>query len=216
MAHKAICFDLDGTLLDTLADIGGCMNTTLEQFGFPVHSLERYKIFVGDGMENLARRALPEGQHTDARVTECVAGMRNQYGKRWKETTRPYEGVTEMLDALTARGIKLTVLSNKPDDFSKVIVKEFFGDWKFEAVFGARLNVPKKPDPAGAFEIAALLELPPEDFLYMGDTNTDMWTAKAAGMYALGALWGFRPAQEMQDAGAMALLKHPSEVINFI
>ena len=127
--------------------------------------------------------------------------------------TRPYEGVPALLDALTARGTPMAVLSNKPHDSTLAVVASFLARWHFAAVFGAREAIPVKPDPAGALEIAGLLGLPPADIAYLGDTNTDMQTATAAGMFPVGALWGFRTADELLENGARALLETPLELL---
>jgi phosphoglycolate phosphatase len=216
MKFNAVLFDLDGTLLDTLEDLADSMNNVLNRFGFPGHAVEAYKYFVGDGMENLARRALPENHRDEATVARCVAAMREEYGTRWAEKTHPYQGIPELLDALTARGIKMAVLSNKPDDFTKVIVTRLLPHWRFELVVGARPSMPKKPDPAAAVELAERLGIPPRGFLYLGDTNTDMQTAGAAGMYPVGVLWGFRTADELTASGAKVLIEHPTDLLELL
>lgn len=216
MKFDAAVFDLDGTLLDSLDDISDCMNAALTAQGFPTHPKEKYKYFVGDGMDILAQRVLPEGTATEERIHQCVQLMRKEYHVRWKDKSRPYPGVPELLNAMQERGIKLTVLSNKPDDFSKLVVKEIFGAWPWAIVFGARANVAKKPDPAGAIEITKILNLDPARCVYFGDTNTDMFTARGAGMYALGCTWGFRPAKELTDAGAHALIDAPLDALKYL
>jgi phosphoglycolate phosphatase len=212
MKLKAVLFDLDGTLLDTLEDLGEAMNQVLRNLGFPVHELQAYKYFVGDGVEMLIRRALPKKSLTEELVQQCLQAYREEYRKRWDLKTRPYDGVPEMLDALTEKGLPLAILSNKPDDFSKLVVSKLLAKWRFRVVFGVRPSVPKKPDPAAAFEIAALLAIPPSQFLYLGDTGTDMKTAVAAGMFPVGALWGFRTAEELTANGARVLIESPLDL----
>ena len=176
-----------------------------------------YKYFVGNGLSNLVRRALPEGSREDeALVAACLDSMNREYGERWKDKTRPYPGVPEMLDALSRRGVKMVVLSNKPDAFTKLTVGELLADWKFDVVFGERPSVPRKPDPAGAFEISDLIGVPPGSFLYLGDTATDMITAVAAGMYPVGALWGFRTAEELIANGAKTLIQEPPDLLQLL
>jgi phosphoglycolate phosphatase len=216
MKYKAVLFDLDGTLLDTIQDIAESMNSVLRYYNFPAHPVEAYKIFVGDGVEALARRVLPEGRQDAETVSGCVSAMRKEYGTRWPNNTRPYEGVPELLDALVARGIKLSVLSNKPDDFTKIMVAGLLPRWPFEPVLGARPFVPQKPDPAGALEIARRISIPPEEFLYLGDTGTDMKTAKAAGMYPVGVNWGFRTAEELETNGAKIIIEKPLELLEIL
>ncbi|HET6484776.1 MAG TPA: HAD-IA family hydrolase [Spirochaetia bacterium] len=217
MQRKAILFDLDGTLLDTLEDLGDSMNAVLSARGLPTHPLESYRYFVGDGVGELVRRALPADRAADETLVHaCTEGMRLEYDKRWHDKTRLYDGVGSLLDALTRAGVKLTVLSNKPDAFVRLIVQHYFAAWRFAAALGARPSVPRKPDPAAAIEISRLLRLAPSEFLYVGDTNTDMQTARAAGMFAVGALWGFRTQQELEESGAAAVAAHPMDVVSLL
>jgi phosphoglycolate phosphatase len=216
MKYKAIMFDLDGTLLDTLEDLGNSMNSVLEQYGFPKHPLEAYKYFVGDGVENLVLRAIPEGKRDQTTLTCCVAAMREEYGRRWMEKTHPYPGIPQLLDALTEHNIKMAIFSNKQDEFTQVTVNKYLSKWQFETVVGARPSVPKKPDPTVPLKIAQKMGVAPAAFLYVGDTNTDMQTANAAGMHAVGALWGFRQADELLSSGAMVLVKEPSDILQLL
>jgi phosphoglycolate phosphatase len=215
--YDAILLDLDGTLLDTLADLGESMNEILASLGHPTHELEAYKRFVGDGVANLVRRSLPPAVATDEEVVErCVLAMRRIYGGRWDRMTRPYPGIPELLDALAGRGLAMAILSNKPDDLTRMVVARFLPAWPFAAVVGAKPDVPRKPDPTAALAIARALGREPSRFLYLGDTNTDMVTASAAGMYGLGALWGFRTADELLASGARALVEKPRNVLDHL
>ena len=216
MNFEAVIFDLDGTLLDTIADHTDSMNIALSHFGFPVHDVESCKMFVGDGVEMFAFRALPEHSRDQAMVTKCAAFVREEYSKRWAKKTRPYEGVSKLLDELSLRNLKMAILSNKPDDSTKEMVAELLSRWRFHPVAGAQPSVPKKPDPTLAIQISQQLGVSPEQFLYLGDTGTDMKTAQGAGMFAVGVLWGFRSAEELQHAGAKVLVKHPKEVLNLL
>ena len=214
---RAVLFDLDGTLLDTLQDLAHSMNIVLQRFGFASHPLEAYKYFVGDGMATLVRRTLPEPQRNqEATVAACLASMIETYREHWMEQTRPYPGIPELLDQLSAKNLKLSVLSNKPDDFTRMMVERLLPRWHFEWVFGERPNVARKPDPGGALEIARRSGVPPEAFAYLGDTATDMITANAAGMYAVGVLWGFRPAGELTANGADTLISKPAELLELL
>jgi len=215
--YAAVCFDLDGTLLDTLADLADSMNAALARHGFPPHPEGEYRFLVGDGVDVLARRCLPEAHRADDAAWEAlVAAMREEYARRWRDRTRPYGGVPELLEALVARSLSLAVLSNKQDDFTHAQVAHFFPGVPFASVAGARPGVPKKPDPAPALALAETLGIPPARWLYLGDTDTDMRTALGAGMVACGALWGFRPEAELRAAGAQHLLRHPSELLAFL
>ena len=211
---EAILFDLDGTLLDTLEDLARCMNRSLEHLGFETHSVEAYKHFVGDGTEEMAQRALPAGSRDELMVRKCIQQARQQYSQSWGDYTKPYAGIPQLLDGLVGQGIPMTILSNKPDDFTQEMVAELLKRWRFEIVRGASGQRPIKPDPAAALQIAEELAIPPERFVYLGDTNTDMKTANSAGMFAVGALWGFRTAEELTDSGAKILVSRPEEVLN--
>ena len=214
MKYEAVLFDLDGTLLDTLVDLADSMNAVLEGLGAPVHPAEAYKYFVGDGVRNLIVRALPQPQRTEETIRGCIREMHDEYSKRWASKTRPYAGVPGLLDALAERGVKMAVLSNKPDDFTKLCVEKLLPDWTFESVRGVREDGKRKPDPTGALETAKMLGLSPGRFAYVGDTNTDMQTAVAAGMHPIGVLWGFREADELKANGAEQLVRTPEELLD--
>ncbi len=216
MNFKAILFDLDGTLLNTIEDLTDSMNQVLSRFGFSGHDQEAYKYFVGDGVESLIRRALPADRVDEEMVAQCVASMRDEYGRRWDKKTRPYPGIPELLDALCQRGISMAILSNKVQDFTEICVSRLLSRWSFRIILGARPTVPKKPDPTAALEIAESMDITPRKFLYLGDTSTDMQTAVGAGMFPLGALWGFRTAQELMAHGAKALLKKPLDLLQYL
>ena len=215
MKYRAVIFDLDGTLLDTIDDIAGSMNSVLGGYGYPTHPVDRYKIMVGDGMEMLVRRSLPEGSD-DATVQACVGEMEAAYSENWDVVTKPYPGVETMLRYLKGRGLRMAILSNKPHDFAELMVAKLLSGWEFDMVLGARDGVPKKPDPIAALEIAQSLSIDPSQFLYLGDTNTDMRTAVASGMLAVGVLWGFRDAEELLESGARVLLQKPEDITDVL
>jgi phosphoglycolate phosphatase len=209
--------DLDGTLLDTLQDLADSMNSTLTEFGFPVHELEKYRYFVGEGMEKLVKRSLPESARADPQmVSRCLDRMRELYERNWDVKTRPYPGIAELLNALAARGLKMAVLSNKPDHFTQKVVAGLLPEWRFDMVMGERPPIPRKPDPTAALEIAKGLGIEPGSFIYIGDTAIDMETATAAGMYAVGVLWGFRGAEELLASGARKLISKPVELLQLL
>ncbi|HLX63725.1 MAG TPA: HAD family hydrolase [Planctomycetota bacterium] len=216
MSFKAIVFDLDGTLLDSLHDIANSMNAALARKGFPPHPVVDYKIHVGDGLSILARRVLPKKKINDAVIAELVAIMREEYGRRWAVTTRPYAGIAEMLDELTHRGLKLSIVSNKPHDFSQQVTARLLSSWRFDPVIGERAGIPHKPDPANALAAAAGMGVAPAECIFLGDTHVDIHTAVNAGMFPAGALWGFRGEKELRDAGAKILLKHPAELLGIL
>ena len=216
MRFHAVLFDLDGTLLDTLEDLADSTNAALRAQGFPEHPLAAYRYFIGDGVEALVRRALPPGHLDPATLARSAELMRGEYSARWADKTRPYPAVPELLDALTARGLPMAVLSNKPDDFTRLCVARLLPRWRFEVVLGAGVGLPKKPDPAAARHVAAQLHLPVAEIVYLGDTTTDMQPAVAAGMYPGGALWGFRTASELTASGAQVLLQRPTDLLGLL
>lgn len=216
MSYKAAIFDLDGTLLDTLDDLADSGNSMLATRGFPTHQTDAFRHFVGDGVRVLLERILPEDARDETTIAECTEVYREAYMERWNAKTKPYDGIPEMLDELVRREIKLAVLSNKPHDFTLLCIKEFVGQWPWNTILGMREGVPKKPDPAGGFEVAQQLQVAPEDCLYIGDTSVDMETANAAGFHAVGVLWGFRDRTELEASGAKTIIDHPRHLLDLL
>lgn len=216
MSYSGIIFDVDGTLLNSIQDLADSMNFVLNRHGFPVHDIEKYKQFVGNGMRVLAISALPEEERDEEKVNRYLDELEKQYEKRWNQATKPYPGIEELLRRLEESGIQMFVLSNKPHHFTEEVINEFFGLKRFELVYGARTGIPKKPDPYSALEISKLSGIPVSDFLYLGDSGVDMKTADAAGMYAVGATWGFRKADELWKNGAKAVIQNPLELIEIM
>ena len=212
--YKAVIFDLDGTLLDTLDDLADSMNYVLESNGFPIHDIDKYKYFVGNGLRNLVTKALPPEHRNPETIDSAFDNMLKEYSKRWDKKTIPYPGVPELLDQLKLRGIKLAILSNKQHSITVKIAEKFLNKWKFEVVFGERPGVPRKPDPASALEVIKILNIPAHDIIYMGDSGTDMQTANNSGMYAVGVSWGFREAEELINAGAKRVIDTPGELLS--
>ena len=178
--------------------------------------MDAYRYFVGDGLETLVERILPEEKRTPETISLVASDFKEDYRLNWKVKSRIYPGIEEMLNGLQQAGLTLSVLSNKPHEFTRVCVQQLLPAWNFDPLLGARADVPKKPDPAGAVEIAARLQLDPAEILYLGDTATDMKTATAAGMYPVGALWGFRTAAELTESGAARLISRPQQFLELI
>jgi phosphoglycolate phosphatase len=214
MSWRAILFDLDGTLIDTLDDLADATNRVLAAQGYPPHPVDAYRYFVGDGARRLIERALPETARTPANIDDCLAAFREDYGINWHVKTQPYPGIPALLDGLVVRGIHLGVLSNKPHQNVVDLVSTLLGPWSFDQVFGQREGVPSKPNPQGALEVARALQVNPAEVVFLGDSGVDMLTAAAAGMYPAGALWGFRAADELLSAGAQVLLPDPLAVLD--
>jgi phosphoglycolate phosphatase len=210
--HKAVVLDLDGTLLDTREDIADAMNRVLSARGFPVHPYSAYNRFIGDGAAVLIRRALPQDRREEATVAECLAAFLADYGEHWDIKTRVYSGIEPMLADIALRGVKMAVLTNKPAATALKCVRRYFAGVRFDVVRGQTADIPKKPDPAGALLVAGEMGVEPSSCLYLGDTSTDMETALAAGMFPVGALWGFRPESELRESGAKALVAAPGDL----
>ena len=213
---KAVIFDLDGTLLDTLADIGNAANDVLAERGHPTHNLEAYRHFIGDGVATLFQRILPEGLPTPKLIFECVSEFAVSYGRRWNENSQLYPGIADLLDELVRQNVPIAILSNKPHDFVGVCVAEFLSAWPFDPVLGQREGIPRKPDPAGVMEVAESLKVAPEECVYVGDSSVDMLTAKNSGAFAVGVAWGFRPVDELVEYGASRILDSPSDLVELL
>lgn len=208
---KAVLFDLDGTLTNTLEDIATAMNRALAMHGLPGWETQEYCYLVGNGARILAQRAVREHQELlDAVQKEYQA----YYEKHSLVKTRPYDGVVDLLHALSERGLKLAVLSNKPDADTKTVIAHFFPDIAWSCVRGQVEGVPVKPNPSGAWAAAEQLGVKPEEVLYLGDTKVDMACACSAGMHPVGVLWGFRTEQELRENGAEYVISHPMELLN--
>ncbi len=216
MTRRAVIFDLDGTLLDTLEDIAGALNRVFARRGLATHPVDAYRYFVGSGAEELVIRALPEENRRGEAVRELVTAFQSEYRAGWNLKTRPYPGVSEMLDRLRREDIPSAVLSNKPEAFTVIAVKEYFPDHSFAAVIGQREGIPLKPDPAGAREIGRIFGLPAPEIIFLGDTGVDMETARRAGNFPVGASWGFRPVEELREHGAEAIIDRPEEIFELI
>ena len=214
---KLVIFDLDGTLLDTIEDLGDSVNEVLSLRGFPEHTYDQYCLFIGDGMEKLIQRSIPrECLGDELLVGNILNDYREAYARNWNRKSKPYQGVMSLLNQLKTRDIKSSVLSNKPHQFTELCVQELIGNKYFEMVLGQREGVKKKPSPDGAIEICHSLNIDPEETLFIGDTNVDIATGIAAGMKTIGVLWGFREEKELREAGAHYIIDRPDQVLDVI
>ena len=168
------------------------------------------------GVRALINRAIPLENRDEQQIQECVKEFREIYRKNFNVVTKPYTGIPEMLDRLMERRVRMAILSNKPDDFTKKCVKEFLSKWNFEIALGHSDSIPLKPDPAGAIYIAQKMEVDPDSFLYLGDTDIDMKTAVRANMFPVGALWGFRLKNELIENGAKAVIETPKDIFRML
>ncbi|MFV7789232.1 HAD family hydrolase [Aliarcobacter lanthieri] len=214
MQKNTVIFDLDGTLLDSIEDIAVSMNKVLESLNLPIHDIKDYKYFVGSGVDVLVENAL--GKFSKEIKDEAIKRFKIEYDGKLHSKTIPYEGIYELLDELKKLNYNLAVLSNKPHEFTVSYVNHFFKDYGFKEVHGQKDNVPKKPNPQAAIEIAKSLNAPCKKVFFVGDTKVDMQTAKSAKMLAIGVLWGFRDEQELREFGADFIVKTPLEIVNII
>ncbi len=212
---KLVIFDLDGTLINSLDDLADAANYALKKFGYPVHPVESFKYFVGNGVPKLIERVLPENERTPERIEEVKSVFDLYYNNHSTDKTRPYDGIEELVAALKKNGYKIAVASNKSDSFTQALVKQFFGN-SFDYVQGALPGVPKKPEPDIVYSIMSRLGSEKNDTYFAGDSNVDMFTAKNAGVTAIGCLWGFRTKEELLSGGADHLAEKPSDIYNII
>jgi phosphoglycolate phosphatase len=212
MTYKAVIFDLDGTLVNSIEDIADAMNTVLQSYHYPIHSYKTYKSFVGSGIKSLVIKALPKNQQTEAQINSCFDAMMAVYSKQCTIKTKPYDGIIDLLEQLKSRQLKLSVLSNKADALTKKITLALFPNY-FEPILGLKLEAHKKPNPMVALEICKALHVQPEEAIYVGDTSIDIQTANNANMLAVGVSWGFRDKKELIEAGAKHVLNHPLDLI---
>ncbi|MBI1370230.1 MAG: HAD-IA family hydrolase [Planctomycetes bacterium] len=211
MTPRTFIFDLDGTLLDTLSDIAAAGNFALTQLDRPTHPVAEYRMMVGNGADVLMQRALGPGH-----ASLAAAGLKHfkaHYAEHLTDTSAPYPGIADMLDALAKRGAALAVLTNKPDAAAKKIVRTLLGRWNWVTIDGHRDHVPKKPDPTAALAIAKMTGTPPGACVFVGDSSTDMKTAVNAGMIAVGVLWGYRDRTDLVNHGAQHLIAHPADLL---
>jgi len=213
---KAVIFDLDGTLLNTLDDLADCMNRVLINHGFPPYPTENYKYYVGKGMQNLVNQAANPFARDKIILDQMLEEMKEEYKNNWDKKTKPYPGIPDMLAELCESGFLLSVLSNKPDPFAKITVTHFFPQIPFFEVQGAQDIVPKKPNPIGILSIIEKTNLPKKEWIMIGDSSVDMETAKNASIFPAGVLWGFREKDELIQSGAKLVFGHPKEIVTFL
>jgi phosphoglycolate phosphatase len=210
----AMIFDLDGTLIDSLQDIADATNNALAAFDLPQHGVDDYRRFVGNGVQALLARALPP-QWAATPPERFIETFRQFYRYHLNRKTRPYPGIVSVLEQLAAAGLRLAVLSNKPHELTGRCIETFFPHIAFTSVFGQRDGIPRKPDPTAALEIARMLAIPQDKCGFVGDSAVDMATGRCAGMRCIGVSWGFRPREEMIDAGADLIIDQPEELLRY-
>ena len=214
---KMAIFDLDGTCADTLENLAFCANTVTARYGLPPVEAEKFKYFVGDGSRVQMQRLLSyhgkyNGSEDDGLLEEVFADYISFLSTHCSERVTIYEGLPEAIHRLKDNGIICVVFSNKPHEQACKVIKDIYPEDTFADVLGQSDSYPRKPDPAGALILADRFEVKPSECLYIGDTNTDMLTGKAAGMYTVGVLWGFRERDELEKAGADIIISAPEEI----
>jgi len=216
MNIKAVIFDLDGTLLDTIDDIADSMNQALENQGRTPYDVESYKIFVGRGVDELVKAVLKEDASHQSLFDVIRADYREYYRLWQNHKTKPYAGIVTLLQDLLEKDIKVCVLSNKPDADTVKVIAHYFPNYPFFEVYGQRTGYAVKPDPQSVLEIIDKLGYQKAEILYIGDTATDMQTAVNANLTAVGVLWGFRQKDELLKGGASFIISHPSELTQLL
>jgi len=209
-----LIFDLDGTLLDTVADLAASTNYALDQCGFAKHETSAYKFFIGNGINKLFERVLPEGEKTQDNILQIRRYFLDYYGEHNADLTSPYPGISDMLLALQKSGIKLAVASNKYQQGTEKLVHRFFPEINFTAIFGQRENIPTKPDPTIVYDILSVAQVEKQQVLYIGDSGVDMLTAQNSGIESVGVTWGFRPRSEMEEYSPAYIVDQPAEIID--
>lgn len=216
MPFIAALFDLDGTLIDSLHDIADAGNRALDQLGLPTHAPEAYRQFIGEGVEVLIRRMLPDSHRDPRTFQQCMEVYRRNYSACWHVRTTLYPGIAELLTSLQQRNIRLAVLSNKPDDFVQHCARHFLGEWPFDRVWGATDRFPHKPDPTAALALAQSLGVATRDFLYLGDMPIDIDTARRASMVSVAVTWGFRTREQLEMASPDHLIDRPAQLLDLL
>lgn len=214
---KAVIFDLDGTLADSIHSIEYSMNQALQECGYRTFPEREYKYFVGDGVTELLKRVLhAAGDEKETGFDQLRASYERLFERHCMYRVAPYEGITEMLEQLKQMGIKLAVLSNKPHERTKDVIGDLFCEGLFDLVIGQSEEIRRKPSPDGVYLIAEKFQIPLSEICYVGDTNTDMQTGKSAGVWTIGVLWGFRDREELEANHADRIIAVPEELTEMI
>lgn len=219
--YTSVIFDMDGTLLDTVRDLAEATNRVLERNGYMALPEKDFKHYLGDGVENLMRRVLksqPEDKRPgdldiESMLPNMIKAQKNEYASLWKMNTRPYDGILEMLTDLKRNGCKLGIVTNKPHDFAQLMTNYYFGSDLFDIVIGQEPDRPVKPAPDSLYYAMDSLNVSKSGLLYVGDTNTDMFTAKNADVMSIGVLWGFRSREELLESGARFIAETPDDIL---
>ncbi len=212
---KAVIFDLDGTLVNSIYDLAQACNFALEKVGQTPYDIDSYRYFVGNGIPVLIERVV-NGKNRPDLYDEVFKLFNDYYAVHYVDKTKPYDGICDLLTFLKDKGLKIAILSNKAHRFSVEVAEKVFGKDYFDLVLGLRDGIPAKPAPDAVFEIMNKFNLTADDCLYVGDTGSDMLTGNNAGVKTIGVLWGFREKEELVENNAKVIVSHPSEIKNLI
>lgn len=216
MMKRLVIFDLDGTLLYTIEDLGHAANYALEKNGFATHTLASYPFFVGNGVRRLITRVLPEEHRDDSTIDRLLKDFRAFYDEHCCDCTKPYPGIPELLRDLRDQNVQVAVASNKYDAAVQKIIHHYFGDIDFVAIEGQKEGVNVKPDPSVVFSILSQARVPKREVLYIGDSGVDMETARRACVDSVGVTWGFRPEKELVEYYAGTIIHQPGAILSLI
>jgi phosphoglycolate phosphatase len=214
-SYRAVIFDLDGTLLDTLQDICDSANSLLKKYGLSQHKMEAYRIMVGEGIIKLVERAFPNEFFNDHSLDETVAELINEYKLRGDGKTKPYDGITNILSALQKAQVSMSIFTNKPQIMAERAINGHLPRYPFDLILGIQPGIPPKPDPLGVNQIMQSLSVIPQECLFVGDSDIDMTTAENAGIDGIGVSWGFRARAELEKSSAMKVIDYPTELLEF-
>lgn len=213
---KLVIFDLDGTLLNTIEDLGQAANFALEKNGFATHSLASYPYFVGSGVRRLIQRVIPENHRDIETVERCLKDFQAYYDEHCTDLTKPYPGIIDLLQDLADKGVKLAVATNKYQRAATKVITHYFADIDWIAIEGQKEGINVKPDPSVVFSILAQVKLPKTDVLYVGDSGIDMETARRACLDSVGVTWGFRPEKELNESRANCIISNPADIVDIV
>ena len=213
---KLVIFDLDGTLLDTIADLAMATNHALQQLEYPTRPVDEIRTFVGNGINKLLERSLPDSEKSEANTLRLRAHFLPYYDAHNADLSTPYPGIPSLLQALQQKGLMIAVASNKYQTATVKLIHHYFHDISFVEILGQREGVPVKPDPSIVSDIIQKAGVSKEEVLYVGDSNVDMQTAHNAGVDAIGVAWGFRPRAELEALQPLAVIDKAEELLDYL
>ena len=212
---KAVIFDMDGTTVNTIESIAYFANQALQHAGLPTIETEEYKMMIGNGAKVLVQRMIQALGGTPQQEATVYEEYTTSYDRDYLYLAHPYDGILPMLQELKAKGIRVGIISNKPDFATKNISRSLFGDL-IDVTYGGREGIPLKPNPQAVLDLLKEWHLSPNECLYVGDSGVDMKTGKAARIFTIGVLWGFRGEEELRSTGADVLVTHPQQILDYI